>query len=145
MSFGVWRTSDYIIYVPSFMGILKLLCRQSEKVYCCCYQLRRDKICTSEFNSGSVTYMANIRTFSLGIALILNKLSQHYLRLRRGIYRTWHREGCSGSLCVCVYLHYVRFEVLTAVTMKNAVFWDIMIQFVPQRGQITSPLQSPTG
>jgi hypothetical protein len=25
------------------------------------------------------------------------------------------------------------FEVLTAVTMKNAVFWDIEAQFVPHR------------
>jgi hypothetical protein len=30
-----------------------------------------------------------------------------------------------------------------AVTMKNAVFWDIKPQFVPYRRQITSPLQSP--
>jgi hypothetical protein len=39
--------------------------------------------------------------------------------------------------------NYVRFEVFTAVTMKNAFFWDIKPQFVLQRGQITSPLQSP--
>jgi hypothetical protein len=39
----------------------------------------------------------------------------------------------------------VRFEVLTAVTMKNAVVWDIKTQFVPHRGHITSPLQSPAG
>jgi hypothetical protein len=25
--------------------------------------------------------------------------------------------------------YYVRFEVFTAVTMKNAVFWDIKTQF----------------
>jgi hypothetical protein len=37
----------------------------------------------------------------------------------------------------------VRFEVFTAVTMKNAVFWDIKTQFVPHRRHITSPLQSP--
>jgi hypothetical protein len=30
----------------------------------------------------------------------------------------------------------VRFEVLTAVTMKNAVFWDIRAQFVPHRGPL---------
>jgi hypothetical protein len=39
----------------------------------------------------------------------------------------------------------VRFEVLTAVAMKNAVFWDIKTQFVPHRKQITSPLESPAG
>jgi hypothetical protein len=36
----------------------------------------------------------------------------------------------------------VRFEVLTAVTMKNGVFWDIRTQFVLHRRHITSPLQS---
>jgi hypothetical protein len=39
----------------------------------------------------------------------------------------------------------VRFEVLMAVAMKNAVFWDIRTQFVPHRRHITSPLQSPAG
>jgi hypothetical protein len=37
----------------------------------------------------------------------------------------------------------VRFEVLTAVTMKNAISWDIKTQFVLHRRHITSPLQSP--
>jgi hypothetical protein len=38
---------------------------------------------------------------------------------------------------------YVRFEVSTAVTMKNAVFCDIKTQFVLHRRHITSLLQSP--
>jgi hypothetical protein len=37
----------------------------------------------------------------------------------------------------------VRFEVFTAVTIKNVVFWDIKINFVLHRRHITSPLQSP--
>jgi hypothetical protein len=37
----------------------------------------------------------------------------------------------------------VRFGVITAATMKNAVFWDIKTQFVPDRRHITSRLQSP--
>jgi hypothetical protein len=37
----------------------------------------------------------------------------------------------------------VRFEVSTAVTMKNVVFCNIKIQFVLHRRHITSPLQSP--
>jgi hypothetical protein len=37
----------------------------------------------------------------------------------------------------------VKFEVFTAVTMKNVVFWDIKTQFVLHRRHITSPLQSP--
>jgi hypothetical protein len=36
----------------------------------------------------------------------------------------------------------VRFEVSTAVTMKNVVFWDIKTQFVPHRRYINSPLES---
>jgi hypothetical protein len=38
---------------------------------------------------------------------------------------------------------HVRFEVFTAVTMKNVVFWDIKTQFVLHRRHITSPLQIP--
>jgi hypothetical protein len=37
----------------------------------------------------------------------------------------------------------VTFEVFTAVTVKNVVFWNIKTQFVPQKENITSPLQSP--
>jgi hypothetical protein len=37
--------------------------------------------------------------------------------------------------------NHVRFDVFTAVTMKNAVFWDIKTQFVPHRKHITSPLK----
>jgi hypothetical protein len=39
-------------------------------------------------------------------------------------------------------IQYLRFEVFTAVTMKNAVFWDIKTQFVLHRRDITSPLVS---
>jgi hypothetical protein len=37
----------------------------------------------------------------------------------------------------------LRFEVFTAVTMNNVIFWDIKPQFVRHRKHITSPLQSP--
>jgi hypothetical protein len=40
---------------------------------------------------------------------------------------------------------FVRFEVFTAVTMKNGVFWDIKTQFVLHRRHITSQLQRPAG
>jgi hypothetical protein len=36
----------------------------------------------------------------------------------------------------------VRFDVFTAVTMKNVVFWDIKPQFVLHRRDTMSPLQS---
>jgi hypothetical protein len=40
----------------------------------------------------------------------------------------------------------VTFEAFTAVTMKNAFFWDIKKQqLIPHRGHITSPLQRPAG
>jgi hypothetical protein len=41
-------------------------------------------------------------------------------------------------------LMYVRFEVFTAVTVKNAVLWDIKPQFILQRRHIASLLQSPS-
>jgi hypothetical protein len=44
---------------------------------------------------------------------------------------------------IIIVVRNVRFEVFTAVTMKNGVFWDIKTQFVLHRRQITSPLQSP--
>jgi hypothetical protein len=34
--------------------------------------------------------------------------------------------------------NYVRFEVFTAVTMKDVVFWDIRTQFVPHRKHFTT-------
>jgi hypothetical protein len=40
---------------------------------------------------------------------------------------------------------YARFEVLTALAIKNAFFWDIKPQFIPHRKHITSPLWSPAG
>jgi hypothetical protein len=36
----------------------------------------------------------------------------------------------------------LRFEVLTAVTMNNAVFWDIIPQFVPHRKHYFSAKES---
>jgi hypothetical protein len=41
------------------------------------------------------------------------------------------------------YLDNVRFEVFTAVAMKNVVFWDIKTQFILHREHITFLLQSP--
>jgi hypothetical protein len=40
---------------------------------------------------------------------------------------------------------FVRFEVSTTVTMKNAVFWDKKTEFVPHRKHITSLLRSTAG
>jgi hypothetical protein len=38
--------------------------------------------------------------------------------------------------------HRAGFEVITAVSMKNVVFWDIKTEFVLHRRHITSLLQS---
>jgi hypothetical protein len=35
-------------------------------------------------------------------------------------------------------LYVVRFEVFTAMAMKNAVFWDIETQFVPHRRYVSA-------
>jgi hypothetical protein len=40
-----------------------------------------------------------------------------------------------------IYTNCIRFEVCTAVSMKNDVFWNIKTQFVSHRRHITSPLQ----
>jgi hypothetical protein len=39
----------------------------------------------------------------------------------------------------------VGFEIVTALTIKTGVFWDVKTQFVPHMRHITSPLQSPAG
>jgi hypothetical protein len=38
------------------------------------------------------------------------------------------------------FIQILKFEAFTAVTMKNAVFWDINTQFVPHRKRITRRL-----
>jgi hypothetical protein len=43
------------------------------------------------------------------------------------------------------YDSHLGFEIFTAETIKNVVFWDVKSQFVPHRRHITSPLQSPAG
>jgi hypothetical protein len=50
-----------------------------------------------------------------------------------GVVVTWLMKRGKAS---------VRFEVFTAVIMKNVVFWYIKTQFVLHRRHITSPLQS---
>jgi hypothetical protein len=57
----------------------------------------------------------------------------------------YRRENICFDVLHCSNLDSVRFEVSTAVTMKNAVLWDTRTQFVPHRKHITSPLQGPVG
>jgi hypothetical protein len=45
----------------------------------------------------------------------------------------------SSQLMLC------KFEIFTAVTVKNVVFWDIKTQFVLHRRHIMPPLHSPPG
>jgi hypothetical protein len=51
----------------------------------------------------------------------------------------------SGQRPVLVSHEYVTFVVFTAATMKNAIFWNIRTQFMPQMKHITSQIQSPVG
>jgi hypothetical protein len=46
----------------------------------------------------------------------------------------------SSAVCSKYPQSVLRSEVFTAVTMKNAVFWNIRTQFVLHRRRITSPL-----
>jgi hypothetical protein len=54
-----------------------------------------------------------------------------------------HRRYITSSLQSPASYCYVRFEVFTAVTMKNSVFCNIRTQFVPHRRHIMSALLSP--
>jgi hypothetical protein len=45
--------------------------------------------------------------------------------------------------CITLDGHVVVREVFTAVTMKNAVYWELKPQFVLHRRHVTSPLHSP--
>jgi hypothetical protein len=56
-----------------------------------------------------------------------------------------HRRHIKSLLQSSASFCYVRFEVFTAVTMKNVIFWDIKTQFILHRRHITSVLQSPAG
>jgi hypothetical protein len=58
-----------------------------------------------------------------------------------------YRKDPSDGICVVMkkLASLVRFDDLTAVTMKNGVFWDIKTQFVLHRRHITSLLQSSAG
>jgi hypothetical protein len=56
------------------------------------------------------------------------------------VYKTIPQKEYSGIVRMAPL---VGFEVFTAVTMKNGVFWDIKTQFVLHRRHITSPLHGP--
>jgi hypothetical protein len=56
------------------------------------------------------------------------------------LFRTWINLVSQKNGIVLV-----RFEVVMAVIMKNAVFSDIKSQFIPHRRHNTSPLQSLRG
>jgi hypothetical protein len=45
------------------------------------------------------------------------------------------------TIKITTVINHSRFEISTAVTMKNVIFWVINTQFVLHRKLITSPLQ----
>jgi hypothetical protein len=76
--------------------------------------------------------------------------SQYAVGMRQTGVASGKGGGTSGSRRMPAFrmggdLHIVRFEVFTAVTMKNGVFWDIKSQFVLHRRHMTSLLQRPDG
>jgi hypothetical protein len=54
-----------------------------------------------------------------------------------------YSEGEILSADIATGIVHIRFEVFTAVTMKNIVFWDIKTLSVLHRRHITFPLQRP--
>jgi hypothetical protein len=86
------------------------------------------------------SYIHHIRLFKLADILvhILNKLSSC------GQIVTATLHSCHLTT-VTIINALVRFEVFTAVTMKNAVFLNVKTQLVPHRRHITSMLQSSGG
>jgi hypothetical protein len=58
---------------------------------------------------------------------------------------TFSEQVDGGNIRIRKGIKGKEFEVFTAVTMKNVVFWDMRNQFVPHRRHIASPLQSPDG
>jgi hypothetical protein len=57
--------------------------------------------------------------------------------------KTYCRSDIAQHVLELNTLYSVRFEVFTAVTMKNGVFWDIKTQFILHRRHITSSLHRP--
>jgi hypothetical protein len=56
-----------------------------------------------------------------------------------------HRKHIASLLQSPAGKCYIRFELFTALTMKNVVFWDIKPHFVPLRKHIKFLLQSQAG
>jgi hypothetical protein len=82
----------------------------------------------------------------------LSRMASSGMLRRVARVRTDVSEELSTSILQVIYCClifrfslYIRFEVFTAVTMKNAAFWDIKTQFVPHRRHITSPLRPTVG
>jgi ABC-type multidrug transport system fused ATPase/permease subunit len=60
-------------------------------------------------------------------------------------FKQYSDEALWNSLEEVNYKYVVRFGAFTAVTMKNAVFWNIETEFVLHRRHIISPLQNSVG
>jgi hypothetical protein len=79
---------------------------------------------------------------------ILDMILHPVFYLRFGIYVLFQSSRVTysvgpNSLCLRTEVRHVGFEVFTAVTMKEVVFWDIKTQFIPHRKYFASLLQNP--
>jgi hypothetical protein len=82
-----------------------------------------------------------VARLELGAAEVLEGCQFRYLL--HSVLQMGSSSGILRFLTIRISSWFVRFEVFTAVTMKNGVFWNIKTQFVPHWRHITSPLQSP--
>jgi hypothetical protein len=84
---------------------------------------------------GNSWVMGSKSSFGLGTAVHMKALNSTQMLYHKGTsWQESERVTCR-----------VKFEVFTAVIMKDAVFWDIQTKFLPNKKHITSPLQSLAG
>jgi hypothetical protein len=90
---------------------------------------------------GSLPWSQNF-PISLAVRIMLLWVHLSYVQCSLTCQRTSHTHAVRLWSIAQNALECETFDVFTAVTMKNAVFWYIKIQFVLHRRHITSPLQS---
>jgi hypothetical protein len=93
----------------------------------------------------SATHFYNSRNFSSQTYFIWHRsFRDHNISMGHAVAWWWKHYATSRKVTSSRTneVNDVRFEALTAVTMKVGVFWDIKSQFVLHRRHIMSPTQS---
>jgi hypothetical protein len=99
----------------------------------------------SNVPSSGISSDIDTRKVHVGTYTLIIQEYQIIAEISFAIYRPVFAYKCHFRCVGREKFHSVRFDVFTAVTMKNVVFWDIKTQFVLHRRHITSPLHSPAG